>query len=285
MQKKPRINPMKTVASHLLIVGLALALVASFGSYKAEAQPALSKQSATPRAKSAVIAIDISINKAERLVMLSQRTAKLYAQGSLGISPAKTEIMLQEAITQLELELGWLKANLPSPLLAKGIREQETAWLALKSEVVQKPARDRIPTVADFSETLYVKSKAIALGVESLTSDPLDEIVGVSGKQGVLIQRMGKLYMFARAGYKGAGQLFQESKAEFLANHKKLASSKEATDPIKRELELILGQADMMFVGFVDGKVGGEHNDALVGKSIEVMLQMQEAVTMMFERL
>jgi hypothetical protein len=281
--KQPRTNFMKTIASRLLLAGLVLGALSSCN---AEAQPARGKQSAATRAKAAAATpIDVAINKAERLVMLSQRTAKLYAQGSIGISPIRTDAMLQEAISQFESELGWMKANLPSPLLANGIRDQETAWLALKSEVTQKPTRDKIEQIASLSEALYNKSKATALGVESLTADPLDEIVGVSGKQGVLIQRMGKLYMFDHAGHKGAKQLFKETKAEFLANHKKLSSAKETTEPIKRELELILGQANLLLAGLVESKVGGEQNDALVGKSIEVMLQMQESVTTMFERL
>jgi hypothetical protein len=273
----------KSTALKLIAAGITIGVI---GSHTAEAQPARSKQSASTRAKAAAAApIDVAINKAERLVMLSQRAAKLYAQGALGISPAKTDVLLQDTILQFESELTWMKANLPSPLLANGIREQDGAWIALKTELTQKPALNKIDQIANLSEALYSKSKATALGVESLTTDPLDEIVGVSGKQGVLIQRLGKLYMFDHAGYKNAGQLFKDTKAEFLTNHKKLAAAKEATDPIKRELELILGQANLLLAGLVDGKVGGAQNDALVGKSIEVMLQLQESVTTMFEAL
>lgn len=266
-----------------MVAGIAISVL---GVHTAEAQPARSKQSTTTRAKAPAAApIDVAINKSERLVMLSQRAAKLYAQSAIGISPAKTETLLQDTVTQFESELTWMKANLPSPLLANGIREQDAAWAALKAELVQKPSKDRIAQIASLSEALYNKSKSTALGVESLTADPLDEIVGVSGKQGVLIQRMGKLYMFDHAGYKNASRLFKDTKVEFLANHKKLADAKEATEPIKRELDLILGQANLLLAGLVDAKVGGEQNDALVGKSVEVMLQLQESVTTMFERL
>jgi hypothetical protein len=273
----------KSTTVKLLTAVIAIGVI---GSHNAEAQPARSKQSSSTRAKAVAAApIDVAINKAERLVMLSQRAAKLYAQGAIGVSPAKTDILLQDTILQFEGELTWMKENMPSPLLANGIREQDSAWAALKPELTQKPAREKIEQIANLSEALYSKSKATALGVESLTTDPLDEIVGLSGKQGVLIQRLGKLYMFDHAGYKNASLLFKDSKAEFLANHKKLAAAKEATDPIKRELELILGQANLLLAGLVDAKVGGAQNDALVGKSIEVMLQLQESVTTMFERL
>lgn len=274
---------MKTIASLLLVVGFVLSTLVP---NNAQAQTTRSKQSAATRAKApAATPTDVAINKTEHLVMLSQRAAKLYAQGALGISPTRTESMLQDTVSQFESDLNWLKANLPSPLLANSIREQETAWLALKNEITQKTTRDKIDLIANLSETLYTKSKATALSVESLTADPLDEIVGASGKQSVLIQRLGKLYMFERAGYKGANQLFKDAKIQFLSNHKKLATAKETTDPIKRELELILGQANLLLAGLVDGKVGGEQNDVLVGKSIEVMLQMQDSVTIMFERL
>jgi len=274
---------MKTIASLLLVVGFVLSTIVP---NNAQAQTTRSKQSAATRAKApAATPTDVAINKAEHLVMLSQRAAKLYAQGALGISPTRTESMLQDTVSQFESDLNWLKTNLPSPLLASSIRDQETAWLALKNEITQKTTRDKIDLIATLSETLYTKSKATALSVESLTADPLDEIVGASGKQSVLIQRLGKLYMFERAGYKGANQLFKDAKIQFLSNHKKLATAKETTDPIKRELELILGQANLLLAGLVDGKVGGEQNDALVGKSIEVMLQMQDSVTIMFERL
>lgn len=274
---------MKTIASLLLVVGFVLSTLVP---NNAQAQTTRSKQSAATRAKApAATPTDVAINKTEHLVMLSQRAAKLYAQGALGISPTRTESTLQDTVSQFESDLNWLKANLPSPLLANSIREQETAWLALKNEITQKTTRDKIDLIANLSETLYTKSKATALSVESLTADPLDEIVGASGKQSVLIQRLGKLYMFERAGYKGANQLFKDAKIQFLSNHKKLATAKETTDPIKRELELILGQANLLLAGLVDGKVGGEQNDVLVGKSIEVMLQMQDSVTIMFERL
>jgi hypothetical protein len=272
----------KTVAALALLVSAALGVVAT----SANAQPQRGKQSAASRAAAtSATPLDIAINKSERLVMLSQRAAKLYAQGAMGITPARAEALLQETVLQFEAELNWLKANLPSPLLANGIREQDTAWNTLKALLVQKPTRDKIGEVALASENLYAKAKATALGVEGLTVNPLDEIVGVSAKQSVLIQRMGKLYMLDHAGYKDAAGAFKTTKAEFLDNHKKLSAAKEANDSIRRELDLILGQANLLLNGLVDKKVGGDMNDALVGKSTEVMLQMQESVTTMFEKL
>jgi hypothetical protein len=273
---------MKTIASYLLFAGIAFG---ALGSYNAEAQPARDKQSTATRAKAAAATpLDIAIHKAQHLVMLSQRTVKLYVQSSINVLPTRSEAMLRDAVSQLDSELGWLKANMPSPLLANAIREQETAWLALKAEVTQKPSRDRIEQLAGLSEALYSKSKATAVGVEALTADPLDGMVSASSKQSVVIQRLGKLYMLDRAGYKGAKKLFKDTQAEFLANHAKLVEAKETTEPIKRELALILGQTNLLLEGLVEGKAGGEQNDALVGKSIEVILQMQENVTSMFSR-
>lgn len=48
---------------------------------------------------------------------------------------------------------------------------------------------------------------------------------------------------------------------------------------------MIMGQARMRYINFVDNKIGGTQNDALAGKSIEVMMQMQDPVTTMFEKL
>jgi hypothetical protein len=82
-------------------------------------QAAKSKQSAASRAQAKTAApIDIAINKAERLVMLSQRAAKLYAQGALGISVARSDIQLGDTITQFENDLAWLKNNAPAPAIA-----------------------------------------------------------------------------------------------------------------------------------------------------------------------
>ncbi len=272
--------------SNSIPAAIALILLVSVSVTVAAAPPPRAKQSSASRAAAAnATPIDIAINKAERLVMLSQRAAKLYAQGALGIMPARTEALLSETIQQFEGELNWLKVNLPSPILANGIREQDAAWSALKAQIMQKPSRDKLDEIARLSENLYAKTKATALGVEALTVNPTDEIVGVSARQGVLIQRMGKFYMFDHAGYKGAEAAFRSTKAEFLENHKKLGEAKEANESIKRELDLILGQANLLLTGLVEKKVGGDMNDALVGKSIEVMLQMQESVTTMFEKL
>jgi hypothetical protein len=260
--------------------------ISAFQPSQVSAQTPKTKQSAATRAAAKTATpIDVAINKAERLVMLSQRAAKLYAQGALGVSAARSSIQLTDSITQFEADLAWLKANAPAPTIAISANEQYNAWNALKAYLVKPPIRDNIDEVGDLSETLYTKAKLTALSVEAMTTNPLDEIVGQSAKQRALIQRLGKLYMFERAGFKDAKKKFEIEKAEFLKHHDLLAAAKESNADIKRELDQILGQAKMLFVNFVDGKIGGEQNDALVGKSIEVMMQMQDTVTTMFEKL
>lgn len=169
------------------------------------AQATKSKQSASSRAAQKNAApIDVAINKAERQVMLSQRAAKLYAQGALGVSPAKSDIQMMETIAQFESELAWLKSNAPNSAIAASIQEQAAAWAQLKTFIIKPPVRDNIDEVGDASESLYIKSKLTASAVEGLTTNPFDEIVSLSARQRVMIQRMGKLYMFERAGFKDA---------------------------------------------------------------------------------
>jgi hypothetical protein len=265
---------------------LALALVLSINTTYAQPAPTKAKQSAATRAAAKNAApLDVAINKAERQVMHSQRAAKLYAQGALGISPARSDIQLGETIAQFESELVWLRANAPNPTILAGINDQAQAWTALKVFLTKPPVKDNIDEVGDTSELLYTKARLTALSMESLTTNPLDEIVGQSARQRVVIQRMGKLFMFERAGFKDAKKKFEIEKAEFLKNHELLTQAKEANADIKRELDMIMGQSKMLFINFVDNKIGGDQNDALVGKSIEVMMKMQETVTTMFERL
>lgn len=229
--------------------------------------------------------IDIVINKAERQVMLSQRAAKLYAQGALGVMPARSQAMMEDTVQQFESELAWLRANAPSPILMEGLTAQNKAWIELKVYLSKPPVREHIDEVGELSENLYAKTRATALAVEALTVNPTDEIVGQSGKQRVLIQRLGKLYMFERAGFKNARTAFETTRQEFLNGHAVLGKAKETNATIKRELDLVLGQAQLLFVSFVDNKAGVANNDAFVGKSIEVMMQMQDAITTLFEQL
>jgi hypothetical protein len=217
--------------------------------------------------------------------MLSQRAAKLYAQGALGVMPARSDIQLSETIAQFESELAWLKSNAPNESILSSVNEQSKAWTALKVYLSKPPVKNNINEVGEASELVYTKAKTTALSMEALTTNPLDEIVGLSGKQRASIQRMGKLYMFERAGFKDAKKKFEVEKNEFLKTHQLLFQAKESNDDIKRELDLIMGQAKMLFINFVDNRIGGEQNDALVGKSIEVMLLMQDTVTTMFEKL
>jgi hypothetical protein len=285
MNKPTRHIPSFSLGRIFTLTAILMALFVA-NTNPSQAQTTKTKQSAATRAaKTNAAPLDVAINKSERQVMLSQRAAKLYAQGALGITPARSDVLMSETIVQFEAELAWLTANAPSPSIKAGVDEQSRAWQALKAYIGKPPVRDNIDEVGETSENLYNKARATALAIEALTVNPLDEVVGQSAKQRVLIQRLGKLYMFERAGFKDAKRKFEEARAEFLDGHKKLADSKDANELIKRELDLIMGQARMLFINFVDGKVGGEQNDALVGKSIEVMMQMQDAVTTLFERL
>jgi hypothetical protein len=266
------------------IVRAALLLCIASLSLSATAQVS-AKQSTATRAATRASPIDIAINKAERQSMLSQRAVKLYAQVALGISPARSEQLLTETIEQFESELRWLRANTPNAALRPGIEAQAKAWDALKAYLTKPAARDNIDEVGALGEDLYAKTQATALATEALTADPLDESVAKSAKQRVLIQRLGKLYMFERAGFKDAKRLFDSVKQEFLSGHKALQTATGTNDVIRRELDLINGQAQMLFTNFVDSRIGGANNDALVGKAIEVMMQMQDAVTTLYEKL
>lgn len=244
------------------------------------------KQSAATRATGPnAVALDVAINKSERQSMHAERAVKLYAQIALNVSPGRAGMQLMESVMQFDSELAWLKANSPTPTLLPMLEAQARAWASLKATLTQSPVRENIPQIADLSNALLIKTQATVQAIAALTENPLDELVGQSARQRVLIQRLGKFYMLDRAGYAGAKRKFNETKAEFLAAHTALSEAKGINEPIKRELQLIMGQAKMLFVNFVDGRIGGDDNDALVGKSTEVMMQMQDVVTTMLERL
>ena len=243
------------------------------------------RTAATRAAAPAATPIDVAINKAENLVVMSQRAAKLYAQGALGVTPGRAGLHLNETIAAYEADKTWLRANAPTPSVVPLLDAQQKDWLALKAYLQKPPVKDNIDEVGELSDSLYQKAVATANAIEGLTVNPLDEIVGQSAKQSVLIQRLGKWYFFDRAGFAGAKAKFDTSRKDFLAGHKALAEAKEATPEIKRELDLIMNAANMLFTNFVDEKVGGAQNAALVGKSTEVMMQMQNVVTSLFEKL
>ncbi len=282
-----RLKPSKPATAALLLLCAAFYAPASV-SAQTVAQNAATKAKRTAANRAAApnaTPIDVAINKAEHIVMLSQRAAKLYAQSALGISTGRAGAHLTETIAGYEADKTWLRSNAPTPSIVPLIDAQQKDWLALKAYLAKPPVKDSIDEVGALSDSLYQKAVATANAIEALTVNPLDEIVGQSAKQSVLIQRLGKWFFFDRAGFAGAKAKFDAARKDFLAGHKALAESKEATADIKRELELIMNAANMLFTNFVDEQVGGAQNAALVGKSTEVMMQMQDVVTSMFEKL
>jgi len=193
-------------------------------------------------ANTAVIADTMQlINTAGKQRMLSQKIAKAYLYAGKKVATSKANKELKSALNDL------LNSH---KLLTKEINDPEInnllAFVELSSEDFKATANepfnlDNAQLVLDLSESMLEGSQYVVDSLKEKIKVTESKVVGLSGKQRMLSQRIAKYYIAYQAGIKDKNTVDQMTEAVrmFSSTHSVLMQNKTNTPEINRKLNEI----------------------------------------------
>ena len=181
------------------------------------------------------------IDIAGRQRMLSQRIAKDYLYVGKSIASSKARKQLQKSLEELE------DAH---KLLVESINDEEIrnllAFVQMSTEDFSATAKekfniDNAQLVIDLSESMLEGSQYVVDSLKKTVKIKESIIVGQSGKQRMLAQRIAKYYIAYQSGIqdKNTVEQMKDAVKEFRESHKALMSNSANTPEINRKLNKI----------------------------------------------
>jgi len=241
-------------------------------------------------AQAQMVDLNDAINKAGRQRMLSQRMAKSYLAGGLGVERAQAERTLSASIAMFERQLVELSAFAPKPEIKATYQQLDAAWGDYKAVLVgEQPARARAASVLALSGKVLKLANDGTGQLEKVSQKPAGRLVNLCGRQRMLSQRMAAYYL--SACWDVQPQLcsaeLAKAREEFIAAHEVLKRAPETTAAIQEQLAMAALQWTFFDNALRTLQPGGSDKQAManVFTTSERILQLMDGVTNLYSKL
>jgi len=187
------------------------------------------------------------LGSAGRLRLQSQRLAKLYLQGGLGIRPETARQQLATGRAQVEKELAALADYARKPRTQRTLARSGELWNDYRAALTRPYAADSAQRVNYLAEELMIVAGKLAMQIEEEADTPVARLLDLAQRQSMLAQRLARLYLLAQSGDHSRGRRVdvEQARKEFAAGLAELDAAPENT-PASREA-LTLAKTQWLF--------------------------------------
>ncbi|TAG49399.1 MAG: hypothetical protein EAZ30_03095 [Betaproteobacteria bacterium] len=179
------------------------------------------------------------INAAAAQRMLSQRMAKAYVMGVLGVNPAQSGEILAASVRQFKANAALLRAaNLP-PETQRLIALVETQATPMLTAAAAAPAKESVAAVIKSSEDTLAAAETAVRAMPALTI-PGASLIVLAGRQRMLSQRAAKYFLLYQTGNKTpeVRAAYEKSMRDFEAVQREFSAMSDEFPGIRDNLEL-----------------------------------------------
>ncbi len=246
----------------------------------AAAEPARVARSATVSPTNA-LGLAEQITLAGQLRMQSQRLAKLWLQGGLGIEAGTANARLARGVVQFDTALAVLqKAGGDAPTL-RSLQRTAALWEEYRQTLAMPYGPGALVRIGYLAEELTLATGRLAMQIEGSGDSATGRLLDLSLRQNMLVQRLARLYLMAYAGDRSSGRLVDigQTRREFSTALEELSAARENT-PASREA-LVLARTQWMFFATALDELsrGNEGRPQHVATTSERLLEVLDAVS------
>ncbi|MCW8905651.1 MAG: type IV pili methyl-accepting chemotaxis transducer N-terminal domain-containing protein [Sedimenticola sp.] len=231
------------------------------------------------------ISLAEAINIAGRQRMLSQRIVKSYLQMGQDIRYRVARRHLQSSIVLFEQQLNMLKAFTDDPETSRGLALVEKLWAPVKAVATGPVRRENAKKLREDAEQLLAAAHQVVLILADQSGTEQGHLVNIAGRQRMLSQRMGNLYMLM--SWKFDDELYQQdykvATREFDEALQELINSNENTPEISDLLRRVQQNWNMYNLS---NRMDGDHFvPGLVARMLDKILTQMNQVTGLYAAL
>ncbi len=231
-------------------------------------------------AKADITTLNDAINKAGKQRMLSQKMMKNYSMVGMSMKFNNPSKQLQESITLFDKTLEELIVFIKDKPASEALVEVQTLWIPLKAELEATPDKSKAKELfASVEKLLTAANKATNL-ITATSKESTGEIINISGKQRMLSQRLGNLYMLKVWNIGMDDSKLQEAIVEFSKAQEKLVSFPKNSDEIKRGLAQV--KKDFMFFEILGASKSKKYIPSLIARSSNKITKKMNDITKLY---
>ena len=182
------------------------------------------------------------INLAGSQRMLSQRIVKLYCQIGLGIFVKDSRLAIKHDVARFERQLDVLKLYSDDEIYQEMLEWVSIAWQRFKPLVTSSVSREKVLRINHLAEDLLYVSDQVTILLQDSGNQREQMMVNLAGRQRMLAQRLGKLYMLKSWGFDllSINNNLVLIKEEFNLALERLRKAPETPQQILTELEEVI---------------------------------------------
>lgn len=226
-----------------------------------------------------------AINQAGRQRMLTQRIVKSYCQMGQDVRYLVASEDLEKAIALFEEQLDNLKGYTGEVDIQRTLAKVERLWQPVRQIATGEISRDQAESLRALAEKLLASAHKVVLQLEARSGTSQGHLVNISGRQRMLTQRMGNLYLLMSWGFHNPRYRadYEQAIREFDTALKELMSAPENTPEINQALKKVAQNWAMFKLGNDTGD--GQYVPTLVVRMLDKMLMQMNRITGMYAKL
>lgn len=182
------------------------------------------------------------INLAGSQRMLSQRIVKSYCQIGLGIFVKDSSLAIKHDVARFESQINVLKKYSDDEIYQEMLEWVSIAWKRFKPLVTAPVSREQVLRINHLAEDLLYVSDQVTIRLQDAGNQRGQMMVNLAGRQRMLAQRLGKLYMLKSWGFDllSINNSLLQIKEEFNSVLERLREAPETTQQTLADLDEVI---------------------------------------------
>ena len=231
-------------------------------------------------AECGITTVNDAINKAGKQRMLSQRMMKNYSMLGMSMKFNDPSKQLQQSVDLFNTTLQELIAYSQDKISSTDLAKVKTLWTPLKTKLLATPDKTKVVEIFTLVEELLSASHKATNSITATSKENTGEIINISGKQRMLSQRLGSLYMLKVWDVGIDESKLQDAIKEFSTAQEKLLAFPKNSEDIKNGLLAV--NKDFMFFKILGASKSKKYIPSLIARSSNKITKKMNDVTQLY---